>query len=258
METLAYGNRVSNEIPDLLGNISGEGRDLALEFMTSPKFDSQRRMLKEAAEAASDPAQDGGFLKILIGSNIFEIIATSYLERSLDQENQNTNRRKILLSPDEVVEAYKRIHGADSIRDKDKLQRVIKGVTIPDALEFTESPNTLQLTRILDAKLGDLTMRTINQRKTYKKGFVQKNLMLGFPEGRIKFTEIMREIKPGIPDKPVNVQNKVKIVYLHPMDSNLSQSGYPCIEVPIQRSAIECLKQIFTSRRGIDLTHEAA
>lgn len=258
METLAFRDSVSNETPDLLSNIIGQERDLAFEFITSPEFGPQRQMLKKVALAVSDPEQDAGFLKILIASYIFERIATNYLAKLVNQANLNTRRRKFILTSDEVVGVYERIHGHESIRDKDILQKVIEGVTMPDALEFTESGNTLQLTGIWDSKLGDLTQRTINQRRTYKRGFVQKNLMLHFPEGRTKFTEFLREIKPGVPDKPVNVPDKVKIAYLHPIGSNLSQSGYPRIEVPIQRSTIELLKGMFASSGGADFAYKAA
>lgn len=256
METLSVGDRTGEN--NFLDGFFGKEKDLIIEFTTSPKFDLQRRMLGKAALAVSDPKQDGDFLKILIASYIFENIAISHLKKLIDQANLTASRRKFILSPDEVVEAYGRIHGYDAIEDKDILQRVIEGVTMPDALEFTESGNSLQLTGIWDSKLGDLTQRTINQRKVYKQGLVQRNLMLHFPEGRTKFLQILGEIKSDIPEKPVSVSSKVRIGYLYPIGSNLSQSAYPRIEVPVQRSTISLLKGMFASGGGIDFTHRAA
>lgn len=261
METLAFGDRIRNEPDNFFGGISGKERELVVRFITSPEFDSQRAMLKKAALALSDPAQeDANFIESSIAGFIFEHIGMMHLNNLLNEKNMSSKRRqKFLFFPDEIAEIYRRIHGADSIGYKYVLQRVIKGVTIPDGLEFTECPNTLQLTGIWDAKLGDSRDNSSNQRKSYRDGVVQRNLMLESPDGRARLREIISEVMPSIPDKPVSASGNLKVAsYLYPIGSLLPGMGYPGEEVPISRPTIQGLKEMFIRRWAVDLTHEAA
>lgn len=258
IEALAFGITTGKEIDSSFRGIFGQEKALVEQFISSPESDPQRRMIERAVQALSDPTQDQYLIEDSIAGYIFENIAMDHLKKLIDHVNLNSSRQKFLFFPDEIAEIYKRIYGADSIRYIAVLQRVIKGVTIPDGLVFTEHPNTLQLTEIWDAKLGDSRNDNSNQRKSYRDGVVQRNLELTSPEGRTRFRQIISEVKPSIPDKSVSASSNLKVAsYLYPIGSFLPIMGYPGEEVPISRPTIQGLKEMFI-RMGRESTNEAA
>lgn len=257
METLTFEGRTGEN--NFLSAFFDKERTLVERFTTSPEFDPQRKLLEKAVLALSDPTNDAYLIESSMAGFIFEHIAFIHLNNLLGQKNLAARRQKFLLSPDEVTEVFSRIYGVSSIENRLVLQRIIKGVTMPDGLEFTECPNTLQLTGIWDAKLGDSINSNSNQRKSYRDGVVQRTLRLESPEGRTRFGEIISELRPDTPDKPFVVWPGLKVAsYLYPIDSKLPGMGFPGEKVPISRLTIQGLKEMFIRKGTINLNNEVA
>lgn len=234
---------------------AGSEKDLISHFLKDPKLEPQRKKLKVAVGGLTPDSTVKEVKKMegLVAGFIFERIALIHLSNLLNKKNAKGNaRRNILLMPEDIEEIYKKIQRIDGSGYIESihggLYTVISGVTMPDAIEIGDAPNSLQITRIFDAKAGDVNPQVINTSRRYRQGSVQRNFRLKENRGGILLGHMIHDVRPDIEDKPVSAVNP-KIVFLCPIGSNLRQfGGYSSVEVPITRGNLHELAEYTLER----------
>lgn len=247
IETFVAERQSTNEVERFLEALrAGSEKDLILQFLTDPNFSPQRAKIRYAVNKLThaNTKEEAKAIEHLIAGFVFERIALLYLNNLISQENsKESSRRKILLLPEDIEEINKKIYGSSGMESIHGLQTVFRGKTMPDAIEIRDAAKSLELSRVFDAKAGDISPNLIKKARLYRKGVVQTNLLLDEDGGGILLGNIISQIRSDIQNKPVNAVN-CRLVFLSPIGSNLYQGGYSTIEVPITRRSIAELTDI--------------